>query len=128
MGYNTQFTIDAPACVLEALEQGSFCYDGEYHGKWYSWKEDLRKVSLKYPADLITVEGDGEEGGDLWKAYFLGGACQVAKAEVTFAPFEVTKMDREPKRVDPQKVQELQEVREQVAALEARRLALEAAL
>jgi hypothetical protein len=60
--------------------------------KWYEHEEQLRKFSTKYPNWLFTLEGKGEEAGDLWKKYFVNGKMQLAKAEIVFDKFEPSKL------------------------------------
>jgi hypothetical protein len=60
--------------------------------KWYSHQDDLIKLSEKYPLILITLEGEGEESGDLWKTYYLNGKSQHTKAKITFEPFSKNKL------------------------------------
>lgn len=60
--------------------------------KWYSHHDDLIKLSEKYPLVLITLEGEGEESGDLWKAYYLAGKYQHTKAKITFESFSKNKL------------------------------------
>ena len=59
---------------------------------WYNWSEDMAKISRNYPNILFTLSGEGEEAGDLWKAYFKDGNVQECKAIITFEPFDESKM------------------------------------
>ena len=60
--------------------------------KWYEYDENMREVSIKYPALLFTLHGEGEESSDLWCAYYQNGKCQRVDAEITYAPHDPTKM------------------------------------
>lgn len=55
--------------------------------KWYEHKENLKEFSKKYPNWLFTLSGKGEESGDIWKAYFVNGKMQLAKARIVIDEF-----------------------------------------
>jgi len=97
VGYYTRFTIKAERHlddVIELAEEISGYTLNEYSHdiKWYSHVDDMRKVSLDFPDNLITLEGVGEEDGDMWKKYFYNGKCQVAEAIITYEPFDPLKL------------------------------------
>jgi hypothetical protein len=116
MGYYTNFSLkvhlliggkvadlvdDAPLeAVIKDLrarnENAAFALDDngftEERCKWYDYAVDMGLFSLKYPNILFTLSGEGEESGDIWKAYFLNGKMQLAKAEVQIAPFDPEKL------------------------------------
>ncbi len=56
--------------------------------KWYEHETDLRLFSSLFPDVLLTLRGDGEESEDIWVKYFKGGKVQVAKAHISFEPFD----------------------------------------
>lgn len=60
--------------------------------KWYDWETHMKALSREYPDVLFTLSGDGEENGDLWKAYFKNGKCQYEKAKITFDAFDENKL------------------------------------
>jgi hypothetical protein len=55
--------------------------------KWYDWQKSLIAFSVATPGVLFTLDGEGEESGDIWKAYALDGKIQIAKAEIIIAGF-----------------------------------------
>lgn len=57
------------------------------NSKWYECKEDLKEFSKKYPNWLFTLSGEGEQSGDIWKAYFVNGKVQLAKARIVIDEF-----------------------------------------
>ena len=61
---------------------------GDFFGgdtaKWYGWKEDLVDVSKRYPNLLFFLEGEGEEPGDMWKAWARNGRVVETKARIVF--------------------------------------------
>jgi len=61
--------------------------------KWYSWKEDMLKYSKQYPDVLFTLHGEGEETGDIWKAYIQNGKTQVEAATFQVASFDPSKLE-----------------------------------
>lgn len=69
--------------------------DGSLHSKWYSHEADMKLLSLDYPEILFKLSGAGKEDEptDLWHKYFLNGKIQVCKAEITFPPFDVEKLE-----------------------------------
>ena len=89
------------AALEEILNSKDFCdysplmnfVQGSADGcKWYAWKNDMIALSSQFPSTLFVLEGDGEESGDIWKAYFQGGKCQVAEARITFDEFDPEKL------------------------------------
>jgi hypothetical protein len=60
--------------------------------KWYNHAEDMKKVSALFPDVLFTLEGEGEDAGDLWKEYFLNGKSHRVNVEITYAPFDESKL------------------------------------
>lgn len=100
MGYNTRYTLsyvgadqlDSAAIELakETIDEG---YDPFEEGcRWYDHDVDMRNLSREYPTLLFTLEGEGEEAGDLWKKYYNNGRVQVAKAKITFDEFDEKKL------------------------------------
>jgi len=102
MGYCTNFELniedgDIDISViskrLTQITKYTFGYDGTlYHAKWYDWKDDMRKLSSEYHDIVFVLSGQGEEYGDIWKAYFKNGKMQYAAAIVTFEPFDEGKL------------------------------------
>lgn len=85
MGYITSFDldVDGPEEALqefaEAADNGGQTDSGVYYTdflngesiscKWYYSKEDMIKLSKKFPELLFSVDAAGEEPGDLWRAW-----------------------------------------------------------
>jgi len=117
MGYSTQYNIDAgpfesaeaaeffefkvskeidEAFEVDIQQSHGYKHTGKYYvdlksedTKWYEWRADLTKVSTLFPDVTIDVEGKGEETGDIWKARFRNGDCEVVDAEFMFPPFRI---------------------------------------
>ncbi len=68
-----------------ALKTGEKC-------KWYGFENDMRVLSAQFPAVLFTLEGEGSDKSDIWKAYFLRGKMQMCEAKITFDEFDVQKL------------------------------------
>lgn len=55
--------------------------------KWYEHRKDMVKLSTEFPGVRFTLSGEGEEAGDVWKEYYLGGKYQEAKGVITIPEF-----------------------------------------
>lgn len=60
--------------------------------KWYEHEQNMREWSARAPGVLFTLEGEGEEAGDLWKKYFKDGKMQICRAILTFEPYDPAKL------------------------------------
>jgi len=103
MGYYTSYTLeveDKHANLIEELcvtneDAGYALYtDGSTQDscKWYDHKDDMLRFSQKHPDVMFTLKGEGEEAGDVWVEYYLGGKCQRCKASITFEDFDPDKL------------------------------------
>lgn len=69
---------------------GDRTFHSEGQIKFYEWKEAFTKLS-KEVTGLFTVTGDGEEGGDMWRAYFqCGKSYEVRPTFPEFDEFKLT--------------------------------------
>lgn len=75
---------------ISELADYSSCFDDEI--KWYGCEEDMINYSLKYPELTFLIDGEGEESGDIWKAYFKNGKSFKTKAVMTFEEFNESKL------------------------------------
>ena len=53
--------------------------------KWYNHNYDMKEISLEYPDIIFVLSGEGEEVGDMWKAYFSNGESEKVGVEFTFS-------------------------------------------
>jgi hypothetical protein len=60
--------------------------------KWYEHDEDMTALSKQFPTVMFTLKGEGEESGDLWVAYYLGGKSYRDNAEIVFPEFSEEKL------------------------------------
>ncbi len=72
------------------LEEDGSAAEGS---KWYEWQEELVEFSKKYPNALFEMSGEGEESGDIWKAYILNGKSQICKVRLVFDEFDLNKLE-----------------------------------
>ena len=56
--------------------------------KWYDYDTDMRKLSKQFPHIVFTVEGDGEETGDHWKAYYKNGKGVIHRPKIQFPDYK----------------------------------------
>ena len=104
MGYYTAFSMetDKPENLWLIQEFRKYSIgadyavdlDGEYTDttKWYKWKDEAIEFSKLYPDILFCISGEGEESGDIWKAYFQNGKHQICQARIVFDPYDISKM------------------------------------
>lgn len=76
---------DLRYAVDEYGEVGQSC-------KWYEHDKDMRRLSLMYPDTVFELCGEGEEQGDSWKAYYKNGKAQRCEAQITYPPFDESKL------------------------------------
>lgn len=64
-----------------ALCEGESC-------KWYGYNEEMTAVSLKHPHVLFTLDGEGEEPGDIWRCFYLAGTAWEWRPDTTPPEFD----------------------------------------
>ena len=68
---------------------------GEFFGgdsaKWYDWEKDMKELSSKYPHLLFELSGEGEEAGDMWKAWARNGKVVTVRARIVFDEPDIDK-------------------------------------
>jgi len=141
MGYYTRYDLDVVSDQSDPVELERFLKDrnsGKTFGsydlpldlsdsesmKWYDWQEDMVALSKEYPNVLLTLSGEGEESGDIWKAYFMNGEAQHVAAKIVFSDPDFSKF----KKIDltEKRAKEIEETRIRLEAeLSAKKLALE---
>lgn len=124
MGYYTAYTLTAspyPADVTSTLTDtvcglleteikkmnvfergGDITFGHTAYTTWYDWEQDLRLLSKRFPNVLFCLHGEGEQGDDLWDAYFLDGRAQMCKAVITYPDFNPNLLS--PYAADPEDV------------------------
>jgi hypothetical protein len=60
--------------------------------KWYDHREDMLRLSKKYPDFVFELEGHGEDEDDHWRLYFHHGQVSGGKAKMVYPenPFLVS--------------------------------------
>lgn len=56
--------------------------------KWYTFFDDMDEVSKKFPSITIEIYGEGDEPGDIWRAYFHNGVHIIQYAEIVYPDFD----------------------------------------
>lgn len=105
MGYYTNFTLSAsrvPPAKVQALQSEvdrmsvfeDYWDDTSWsaYTKWYDWEQDMLLLSARFPGVLFQLDGDGEESGDIWRAYFMSGKMQYESCHFFFGEFDEEKM------------------------------------
>ena len=107
MGYNTQFELAWENKGVEnktpKIQEFLIANADTYYGvdefgettdscKWYSYHDDMIVMSAQFPDVLFTLRGKGEESGDVWNNYYLGGKSQRAQAKLVFDEFDESKL------------------------------------
>lgn len=101
MGYYTNFSLDfepeEPELVEyleEAADQNYFQDANFFHAwtrnleptKWYSYEDDLKSLSKKFPNVLFKLYGNGEEDDDIWVAYAKDGVFETHRPIIVYPP------------------------------------------
>ena len=91
MGYYTHHTISIQPSVpvgfsdrFEQVTGYSFETLADDSIKRYDSDADMKRLSTEFPDCLFTLEGEGEESGDRWKAYYYRGNACTCRAVLTF--------------------------------------------
>lgn len=94
MGYRTDFELD----TVEALDEDTrlmidgylnqrnipVILYGQWYGKWYQWEQDISVLAQQFPEATFVLYGNGEEDGDIWRAFFKGDQVEVQDGEITY--------------------------------------------
>lgn len=101
MGYYTNYslsfdkTVDKEKLVEDLETVSGYSWDGSFEQsdiKWYSALDNMKIISSKHPEVLFTLDGVGEESGDIWRAYFKDGKMQYEKAKIVIDEFDESKL------------------------------------
>ena len=66
--------------------------DARQLSRWYNWKEEILEFSQLYPAWLFTLNGQGENNGDIWRAYIKAGKIQFSQAQIILEDLDLDKL------------------------------------
>lgn len=110
MGYCTEYTLNIESNLseigsnkiseieseIEDLDVFDPCGNAKWgwscYGKWYSHTEDMCLISKKFPEVLFALNGCGDDHGDIWNEYYLGGKYQYCPAIITLEEFDPSKL------------------------------------
>ena len=91
MGYYTHHTLSiqpsVPAGFSDRFEQVTdYGFEALSNDsiKWYDSDSNMKQLSAEFPDCLFTLEGDGEESSDIWKAHYYRGIACMRRAILTF--------------------------------------------
>lgn len=89
MGYYTRYDISNNfEEIYDAInEQSGYGSVEDDSIKWYDCLKDITEVSKKFPNQEVHVAGQGEEQGDVWKAFAKDGVLFLSKAVMEFGPY-----------------------------------------
>ncbi|MCL4267254.1 MAG: hypothetical protein KJ069_29010 [Anaerolineae bacterium] len=59
---------------------------------WDEFESDMTALSRQHPEYIFVLDGEGEEGGDMWRMYFHNGQVQLCPAIIRYLPFDPTAM------------------------------------
>lgn len=101
MGYYTDYKLSFDTSIDKRQEVFDYInetfnqqFDSGYvNSKWYYHVPDMVEVSKKWPDVLFTLEGIGEESGDMWRKYFKNGKVQICPAVITYPQFDESEME-----------------------------------
>lgn len=107
MGYYTDYevTVTGPSEALKEFEEAadagettlddveySYMLKGmEFNAKWYHYDRDMLSVSKRFPELLFVIEANGEESGDIWRAYFRNGKQKRIEPEMNWPEVDFDK-------------------------------------
>lgn len=57
--------------------------------KWYDHQKDMTQISKNFPDVVFTLDGVGEESGDIWKAMYKNGKSKRVRAEIVIPNISV---------------------------------------
>ena len=84
MGYYTDFYLmikpdqEIPDELLEEyIDDGGSTiediYESSYSANWIEWEREMIDISKKYPKLEFTLDGNGDDVDDVWRAFFKNG-------------------------------------------------------
>lgn len=50
--------------------------------KWYEWDQDMQDIAKRFPDITFRLNGEGEEHGDVWQAYYHGDESEKCESEI----------------------------------------------
>lgn len=97
MGYYTDYALTAEPNIVddefaELFHRTTQYWLNEGEIKWYNHDEDMIEISKLYPDVLFTLDGNGEDVGDIWRTYYKNGKMQETKAKFMFDEFDENKL------------------------------------
>ena len=61
--------------------------------RWRDFDEDMKEISKDFPGVLFSMNGEGEEREDIWRAWFKNGRGYSEYARIKYPLFDENKME-----------------------------------
>lgn len=83
--------------LFDQLEEGDDEIRSFGEIKWYEHDSDCAVLSLDFPGVVLCLEGQGQERGDDWKAYYKDGKVQHCFGEMVYPEYSEQKFEDLPR-------------------------------
>lgn len=98
LSYEPQLVAAAPEVGREIIaqfreenEDAKLAFDDDGSSldflNWDKFEADMIALSQQYPDYILILDGEGQEGGDMWRMYFHNGRVQMCPAVITYPRF-----------------------------------------
>lgn len=81
-------------CEWVKQSDGRYALQDTEPCKWYEHDDDMLKASLEHNDVVFILDGEGEESGDVWRAFYLNGKKWTWSVEVDPPEFSDAVLER----------------------------------
>lgn len=98
MGYYTTYELswddESFELPLDFQEETGLYKEDNYskYNTWLNSKDNMLALSEIYPDVLFTLDGYGDEYGDIWKEYYKDGKYYHSHARIVYDDYDETKL------------------------------------